>query len=518
MAAKKVSKDKLKKSAAKNKNRTKVWVDVTNQPEKSKKGGTYIGMATFHWADDAEKNGHSQNISLPGPFKLKVTGKDLMVTPKGEESYKFSNKQSKEELDAEKGEEEEVDEEETEETEEEPAVDEEEEEDPPKKKKKPAKKPPPPEPEEPAPKEEEEADEEELQLRAEELALKKRRERIALRKEIEAEERDLARRQEALAAKKKKHEAVQSAVSQKVEEEVATSSPEKVGTKLGESLFRMSKNSAVSVAKVTHFLLSSLSSKTREAVKPFLTKALENARAAANKSGDKKHPILSPAAAQQSLRGLRSLGPRPAALMAGVTTSFASLDRIQQLVKASALEATTTSDQTQFLSEGNVHDVGLALSLAASFEEAVAQTLWAANSLLQPELMNNDGAFAIYCELTGQGDGIATLSDIMSVEQLRALLPQLQDAATDLDSAIDLAGVAYTSAMYEELAIDLNMAVTEAVERPLALLTVAVPSESFNGNAFDALALLRSSTVGSPMVLRHCAEWVSNERAGVVRG
>ena len=84
--AEKVSKAdeaKMERGAKKNK-KEKVWVEVTTPPEKTK-GGNYVGRATFQRKGEDEK--HSEMITFPGPFKLRIKGKKLWVDPKKGEGF-----------------------------------------------------------------------------------------------------------------------------------------------------------------------------------------------------------------------------------------------------------------------------------------------------------------------------------------------------------------------------------------------------------------------------------------------
>jgi hypothetical protein len=221
-------------------------------------------------------------------------------------------------------------------------------------------------------------------------------------------------------------------------------------------------------------------------------------------------------AAKRAIEGLRTLPPPPAALAASTASTFSTPERMTALVLAAAADATTTEDQASFLSAGTP-TTDFVLPIASLYDDQVQKAL---ESVLGDKLaafVENDGVFAVYCEMAGHGDGINTLElASLPLNEIRDSLPNLTDATALLDESINADAAAYTSAMYTELAEDLNIAVEQGAARPLDLRVVAVPSEHFDGNAFDALALLRSSLVGSPIALRTCSSWIGLERAGVV--
>jgi len=76
----------MEKSSKKNKG-DKVWVEVTTQPEKTKK--SWVGRATFVWKKDQSEEKHSMPITLPGPAKLTIKSKKLQVKPKEGAAYFF---------------------------------------------------------------------------------------------------------------------------------------------------------------------------------------------------------------------------------------------------------------------------------------------------------------------------------------------------------------------------------------------------------------------------------------------
>ncbi len=75
----------LEKGEKKHARKKKVWTTVTSQPEKHK--NAWLGRASFYWKDDQDEKKHSVNITLSGPAKLSIKGKDLHVAPKEGEDY-----------------------------------------------------------------------------------------------------------------------------------------------------------------------------------------------------------------------------------------------------------------------------------------------------------------------------------------------------------------------------------------------------------------------------------------------
>lgn len=509
MATKKMpkkSQDDVKRGAKKNARRTKVWTEVTNQPKKTK-GGTYLGTATFHWQDDADKEGHSQNIILPNSFKMKVTGKDLTVTPKGEDSYTYSNKEEDDEVEEEKkedGEEEEKDKDKEEDEEEEPK---------PKKTKKKAPEPAEDEEEKPVVEEEEEEeldpnDPEVAALQKAQQELDRRKEAIQLRREIAKEEKELAERTKALEEKKRKRSAMQDTVRTKVDEQLSQAPPKEVGSAIGRALRRMASNPNINVNKVKRFILSSLSDVQQKAVSPFIRLGLKKA-----------YKLPSPTATRKNAMKLLTLPRSPftpvAASAFASSAVFADQETLSLLVRTAALESCTTNDQVAYVSSLPFQVSADVQLLATAFEERVTVLLNRLDVAHADDALNNDAVFAVFCEVTGQKDGVETLDGVFDVDLLRSNLQGVTPLVHDLDNAIDNAAVAQLLAAYSVLAGALQAAVMP-LPHPVNLMAVLVQSEGFNGNAFDALALLRSSTQGTVAASTICT-WLNLERAGVVR-
>ena len=98
IVAEKLSKSeqaKIEKGDKKNAKKGKVWVDVSSQPEKHKK--SYMGRASFYWKNDPDKHKHSVNITLDGPAKLSIKGKDLHVVPKDGEPFDWGEEREAQE-------------------------------------------------------------------------------------------------------------------------------------------------------------------------------------------------------------------------------------------------------------------------------------------------------------------------------------------------------------------------------------------------------------------------------------
>lgn len=98
IVAEKLSKSeqaKIEKGDKKNAKKGKVWVDVSSQPEKHKK--SYMGRASFYWKNDPDKHKHSVNITLSGPAKLSIKGKDLHVVPKDGEPFDWGEEREAQE-------------------------------------------------------------------------------------------------------------------------------------------------------------------------------------------------------------------------------------------------------------------------------------------------------------------------------------------------------------------------------------------------------------------------------------
>jgi hypothetical protein len=91
---------KIEKGDKKNAKKDKVWVDVTSQPEKHK--NSYMGRASFYWKNDPDKHKHSVNITLDGPAKLSIKGKDLKVDPKEGESFTWGEEREDQGTEADK--------------------------------------------------------------------------------------------------------------------------------------------------------------------------------------------------------------------------------------------------------------------------------------------------------------------------------------------------------------------------------------------------------------------------------
>ena len=91
LSAKKMTsqeKKALERSGAKNKNKTKVWVKVSDKGSKNKRG-KWTGNATFEFKGDDKK--HAMEIPLRTGDVLKLKGKDLWVHPKSGDEFKFGD-------------------------------------------------------------------------------------------------------------------------------------------------------------------------------------------------------------------------------------------------------------------------------------------------------------------------------------------------------------------------------------------------------------------------------------------
>jgi len=72
----------------------KIWVEVTQQPEKTR-SGQYVGRATFHWQkgpDKDKKRSQMINVGSEPGTKLSVRSRKLQVKPKGGEPYFYGEK------------------------------------------------------------------------------------------------------------------------------------------------------------------------------------------------------------------------------------------------------------------------------------------------------------------------------------------------------------------------------------------------------------------------------------------
>ena len=508
--AQKVKEGDLEKSAAKNKNRTKVWVKVTNQPEPTK-AGTFIGTATFHWKDDPEKKGQSQNVVLKGPGKIGITADRLMVKPKKGQAYPYADPDHEEDDEGTKGKEEGSEEEEK--GDEEKGDEEEEEEAPPKKKKKPKKKPEP----EPEPDDDtsdildDDTDPEVRALKEEEAALSEKRKALRIRKEIEKEEKDLADRYQKLLERKRQSNMIPVAIEKSVEKSVAEKGPEQAGTEIGESLARVAKKTQASGPKLVNIILKSMGEKMAKAVGPYIRRAM-SPKAPAKKTTAQRAERMDNL--QQAKDALAKLKQR--VVTAGMTNAFAPDDVwLVALVDLAIDDVMLTDMGKEYVRDSvpkraSVETADVASDFALLCEDHL-RTVFGDKA---QALLDTDAVAAIYSHLTGLPDGLEPLMRLVPEADLVAAVVALEAPADRMEAAIVSEATNHVTLQLAALAQALSIAVEQQPEdEPVILTLVEMPFGSMN--AFDALSVLRSCRIGLAALGQFCP-WAEREHGGTV--